>query len=548
MNKLWLFALILIYRPLQAQTDETIPPKSFTTPYIVFEDAQEIVLPSFSIANALNEDITDAKQGKLPRFSRSVPVNINPTNSGTWTKLPDGSAVWRLQVTSKGALGLVPVFKELFIPPGGTLHVYSYDKSEVIGAFNHANTLSPVGFCTGLIHHESCFIEYFEPAGELSKGIVQLESIGHAYRWVKPFNLQNGSRAADSCQVNVTCEEGNDYQDQKRAVVLMLIVDNLGQGFCTGTMINNTRNDCTPYVLSAQHCGEFSSTANFNQWVFYFNYESATCTGTTGSKLRFINGCTKIADSDDQGGETGSDFLLLKLKTPPLPNYNSFLAGWDRSENLPDNSVCIHHPLNDIKKISTSLTPPEITSWAWIKDSTHLDVVWEPTINGHGVTEEGSSGAALFNNEGNIIGTLTGGASGCDYPWAADKFGRFVFHWTSNGNTGIRQLQPWLDPDNTGVFALAGINATCPNGLGTIEISHQPFTAFPNPANQLVNVRFKNANERIIHLMDTYGKKVLEMFADQGLITLDISYLSRGIYFIESWEKDGITIQKLIVN
>ena len=548
MNKLWLFALILIYLPLHAQIDETIPPKSLTTTTLPFEDAQEINLSAFSIANSLKEDLTDAKQGKLPRFSRSIKVNLNPDNSGTWTKLPDGSSVWRIHIRSKGALGLVPVFDELFIPPGGTLHIYTKDKVEMIGAFTHANTITPRGFCTGLIHGESCTIEYYEPSDQSGRGSLKLESIGHAYRWIKPYNLQSCNRSADTCQVNINCQEGSAYQDQKRAVVLMLIVDNLGQGFCTGTMINNARNDCTPYLLTAQHCGEFSSTANFSQWVFYYNYESANCNGTSGSLLRFVNGCTKIADSDDQGGETGSDFMLLKLNTPPPSNYNSFLAGWDRNEIIPDNSVCIHHPQNDIKKISTSLTPPEIVSWGNIKDSTHWDVLWEPTTNGHGVTEEGSSGAALFNNEGNIIGTLTGGASACDYPWAVDQFGRFAYHWKSNGNTNIRQLQPWLDPDNTGALSVAGINFSCSTGLGKNEVLLNKLFIFPNPASKYVNIRFDNEKENLIRLSDACGRKIHEIAVSQKVMTLDISFLSPGIYLIEAQDTDGIIVQKLIVN
>ena len=46
---------------------------------------------------------------------------------------------------------------------------------------------------------------------------------------------------------------------------------------CTGNMINNTTNDCTPYFLTADHCADGSSVSNHNQWVFYFNFEASNC-------------------------------------------------------------------------------------------------------------------------------------------------------------------------------------------------------------------------------------------------------------------------------
>jgi hypothetical protein len=94
-------------------------------------------------------------------------------------------------------------------------------------------------------------------------------------------------------------------------------------------------------------------------------------------------------------------------------------------------------------------------------------VVWADTPNGHGVTEGGSSGAPIFNNEGYILGGLTGGLAACEPggggpgtgPDKPDYYGSIYYSWDQNGNNSDERLDIWLDPDNTGIEKLRGINS-----------------------------------------------------------------------------------------
>ena len=83
-------------------------------------------------------------------------------------------------------------------------------------------------------------------------------------------------------------------------------------------------------------------------------------------------------------------------------------------------------------------------------------VFWASTDNGHGVTEGGSSGSPIFNQDGHIVGTLSGGSSYCDYPNYPDYYGKLSYHWLSNGAADNRRLKPWLDPTESGVTTLEG--------------------------------------------------------------------------------------------
>ena len=146
--------------------------------------------------------------------------------------------------------------------------------------------------------------------------------------------------------------------------------------------------------------------------------------------------------------------MLRFLENIP-PKYNPYYCGWDASTGNSSSGVCIHHPDGDIKKISTYITP--LTSGTWgSTPNTHWIVRWAATANGHGVTEGGSSGSPLFDDEGLIIGTLTGGESSCQNPTGPDMYGKISYSWASNGSSAEQQLKPWLDPGNTGILKQPG--------------------------------------------------------------------------------------------
>jgi PKD repeat protein len=210
-----------------------------------------------------------------------------------------------------------------------------------------------------------------------------------------------------------------------------------------------------------------------NQWKFYFRYEAAACTNptTVGSLASyFVTGCLRIADAADGGGNSGSDFLLVKLGNAnnestvinnlKSANLNAYWNGWNASTSPTTGGVSIHHPAGDIKKISTFSGNTVSTQWGTATGS-HWRVTWTANANGHGVTEGGSSGSPLFDNTGNIIGTLTGGGSFCTALSAPDQYGKMAFHWTNNGTTAIEQLKPWLDPANLNVLVFGGSADPC---------------------------------------------------------------------------------------
>jgi len=143
---------------------------------------------------------------------------------------------------------------------------------------------------------------------------------------------------------------------------------------------------------------------------------------------------------------------LLKLKMPIPENYEVFYNGWDISGNVPQSGVSIHHPEGDYKKISTYDSPAKDAKWKSPEgigaDNAHWNVIFSS-----GVTEGGSSGAPLFDQNKRIAGTLTGGNSSCSNKRGDNLYGKMSYHWDE---VDTAQMKTYLDPINKAVLILDG--------------------------------------------------------------------------------------------
>ncbi|MCW3083838.1 MAG: hypothetical protein JWP12_1204 [Bacteroidetes bacterium] len=535
---------------MNAQENSGISPYSFT--HQMDGNVPVILMP----AHDFSQDIKDAeafeKAGNYPRFARHFDVNQTMLNAGTWTEVGNGDRVWRLDLKSKGALSTDLFFDNFFIPEGATLHVYTPDHKQVSGSYTSLDNQGNGLFSTEFLSGDEQTIEYFEPAAVRGQGSLRITQMAHQYR-VLPM--------ADPCEVNIICSpEGDNWQDEKRGVCRVYVVEGSSAGYCSGTLINNTSLDCTRYILTAFHCGTGATTANFNSWKFYFNYEATTCTGGDGGTLtNVMTGCTKKADAGDGGGDSGSDFLLLQMTSTASPSWwpNVYWNGWSNANTAPPaGSIGIHHPAGTNKKISMTTGTGTSTSWGGTVANTHWQIHWGGTTNGWGVTEGGSSGSPLFNLNSQVIGTLTGGGSYCNTTVAGgqnqpDAYGKIAFDWVSNGTTAANQLKPWLDPGNTGAISLNGSYSPCTTGVGiaTYE-SDNAFMVYPNPNNGAFNVSVKLDKQAdvVIRVVNVIGQEVMTKLIPntvEGTYNIDLSAQPTGIYFVQMKAGDKVVVKKI---
>ena len=405
----------------------------------------------------LVEDEIEAAEGLPFRFGNPFTVNYTLDNSGAWTDLADGGRVWRLRIQSPGAFSLNLIYDQYDLPDGATLFLYNDDLSMVIGAFTARNNKDHGQFATGPVKGDVTVLEYYEPAGVRGRGRLSISSVVHAYKDIFSYDVTKdalGFGESGSCNNNVNCPEGANWQDEKRGVAMILTAG--GSRICSGSLINNVRQDQTPYFLTAYHCLGGETT-----WIFMFNYESPGCPNVNGPTNQTVSGCVKRASYST------SDFALLQLSEQPPTSYGVYYSGWSNMNVNSQSSTGIHHPAGDIKKISFDYDSTTTTEYLGTSPgTTHLRITaWDD-----GTTEGGSSGSPLFDQNHRIIGQLHGGYASCT-SITSDWYGKFARSWTGGGSSTNR-LRDWLDPDNTGATVLDGFD---PNA--GVSITH---TGLPN--------------------------------------------------------------------
>lgn len=454
-----ILSLIVVSNWVVAQPSNGGIPLSFNNKDLI-DDKDHIKITALDANLLFQEAENFEKNGQIYKIAELVPVQISINNSGTWEELEDGTKIWRLKISLKEAKGLALYYNDFYLPEHTQLFLYNENHKQVIGAFDFRNNPSKVsGFSTEIIQGETVCLELIQSPGVTEQAIIDIYQISYVYRGITHLigQYQNekppgGVGSSQGCEININCSEGDEWQYQKTGVAEIFT----GTGLCTGTVINNTSYDGTPYFLSADHCGGWET--DFSGWQFYFHYESPDCEDPSSEpSYNTITGATKIATGDQN---TGTDFMLLELNctAADLNSIGVCYNGWSRGTAPSQSGVVIHHPAGDIKKISTYTTTVIESTFNTCPPNEHWLVQWEETISGFGVTEGGSSGAPLFNEDKLIVGTCSGGASYCGAPLSStnDLFGKFDYHWESNGATSLNQLKPWLDPLNTGSFSCPG--------------------------------------------------------------------------------------------
>ena len=427
MNLNFIISLLIISAIPFAQVSIDSTPKSFSL-------EEEIViptrtLPTFNIQDFLDEDENEIRlmDVKPYRFANPIAVNFNMENSGVWTILEDGSAIWRLRIASEDAFSLNVIYDIFNIPQGAEFFVYSENREMVLGAFTNYNHKPHGGFSTAPVIGDTIILEYNEPYNPQFGGDINISTVSHDYRNIF-FNEERGYGDSGSCNNNVACSVADNRQEEVRSVAMILTAG--GSRLCTGSIVNNGAQDLTPYFLTANHC-----LGGNNSWIFMFNYESPVCTNQNGPTNMTVSGSTLL------GSSSTSDFALLLLNETPPESYNVHYAGWDISGSTPNIPVGIHHPSGDIKKISFDYDNASNSGSFWDVDS------WDD-----GTTEPGSSGSPLFDGlTHRIIGQLYGGVASCTN-FGYDTYGKTSVSW----NLG---LSSYLDPYNVGLTSLDGINA-----------------------------------------------------------------------------------------
>ncbi len=381
---------------------------------------------------------------------------------GRWRVLADGSWRWTLEVAAPGARSLELNFSSFRLPFGAKLVIRSAAGKLALPPLTDADNPASGHLRTAMLESNRAVLELSVPA--TARGKVELTLASAVWGYRSPFDVAQAK--SGSCNIDVACPEGDAWREQISSVAMYL-----SNGYaCTGTLIatgDRAADISQPRFATAHHC--VSTAEEAEGMVLYWGYESPTCRapGSTasGQALPYqgnvvavqTGGANLLATNRD------TDVTAVQLNTPVPAEAQAYYSGWDRSGTAPTGAVAIHHPNGDEKRISFDFDPLT-TQNNCIVTSSMTNTHWRVSQYERGTTEQGSSGAGLWDqNSGLLVGVLSGGIAACDTPNGYDCYGRLASAWGVTSDTAT----PF-----PAAFDRSGDNPQTQPGMGACEAPH----------------------------------------------------------------------------
>src|SRR5690606_26771418 len=219
------------------------------------------------------------------------------------------------------------LFSKFKLSKGAKVFVYNSDQTEILGSFTHENNsdlnLLPVQPIGG----DELIVEYQVPIDEATQSEIEIGEVNHDFIGI--FRATEPRDPVNTCHPNLICYP-EDIQPGSGVVALIIN----GTIYCTGSLVNNTGGDGTPYLLTATHCLNNDYHAAFlanrrydlvaGRIIAFFNYQSPVCPKDIRGPLQMT-----MASADSVLISERHDISLLKLKQAPPKEYQPWFLGWN---------------------------------------------------------------------------------------------------------------------------------------------------------------------------------------------------------------------------
>ncbi len=488
-----------------------------------------IDMPEFNKQAALWRSGQESKFKSL-EFAHKFDVHLRPNNSGINFTMGNMN-VWRVGIRSRGAFSINILFSKFRLPEGAKVFVYNSDQSEILGSYTYENNtdlnllpIQPIG-------GEELIVEYQVPLDKINEGELEIGEVNHDFIGI--FRANEPRDPIQDCHPNLICYP-EDIEPGSGVVALIIN----GTTYCTGTLVNNTAEDATPYLLTATHClnNDYSSSFLANRRydivagniVAFFNYNSPTCSTDIRGPLQMT-----LASADSVLISERHDISLLKFRQTPPKQYQPYYLGWNSGSSFNGPFHSLHHPNGGIKKVAIENDQLVIGSFDDPRYDMEPNSHWVVRAWDIGATEGGSSGSPLLDSQKRIVGTLTGGESFCSSPRGPDIYASLNKFWSIEGSLeNPNPLSYYLDPLGLQSNQLEGFN----------PFAAEPFTKSHNykPDEKPVKTYFKSVP--MFATNNTYGyTEFAEEFEAKG------NSLLQGV-FISSPSTDNISPMKIRIN
>jgi hypothetical protein len=417
-------------------------------------------VPAASIT-PIDEDST-FEIDKVYEYADVIAANITMAN-GNITSTTVGK-VWTLRVNIPNALNIGLLFNQFNLSATAEMYVFDEARTVLDSCIKKADFTTSTASIGLMPITGNSIIIYIVELNNFGtfQSAVGSQNIEAGYQPMPgEDDIESGSWDEGSLQmmrVNVNCDPLVQCQQTKMpyARAVALFATNGSQG--TGTLINNEANNGRAYFLTAFHIIDknknnildASEIAALASAKFQFQFWRTHCNGSVNKQGIEFTGATIRASSKN------TDVVLLELINQPgigdMVNY----AGYNRQSSPPAdyNGFVIHHPDGKDMRITSV---KKVKHWFWNSN------FWTAHYSS-GTVAKGSSGSALMNENGQIIGQLRSGWSSCSFTDFGDRYGELSHSW--NG----ANLQTWLSPTQnlqaTNLLNLTDIPINGPDIMG----------------------------------------------------------------------------------
>lgn len=407
-----------------------------------------------------------------------------------WISLPEGGRVAVFSVKSSEAAALRVEIKVIHMPKGTELRFYNpTNPDEVYGPYlidQIRGQMVDGSFWSPVIESDSIAIEIFLPKGlDCDDFSVAIPQVSHLWSSAvlnpRGYNSLSDIGTSGYCNIDVACTDWVSSVAE-RSVAKMLFTEGWYTYLCTGTALNDLNSTTQiPYFMTSRHC--ISTQAAASNLITYWNFQKSGCYGPNPNTFIQLTGGAKLLYTG-----SSTDYTLLRLyQNPPS---GTGLAGWTTAPvDHGSEVVGIHHPMGDLKKISFGTTQgfryctsgDKFICYPGDGGGEYIAIGWHS-----GVTEPGSSGSSLFDDQGYVIGNHRGGSASCQVPYLLDFYGRFdrvypmVKQWLGETRSTITAPTPCSTlTSSSATFKWTDVGAPLywlsigTRGTGSIDIYHE---------------------------------------------------------------------------
>ena len=379
-------------------SDAISPPEAFTGEgaFVVPVDLQALI---------------DAAANNPNQFAVSVPYLVTSESAGTWEAHGD-RWTWTHALQIPGAVSLsfhapnmrLPASAKLVVRSQATTVTYDHSDVERGDLWSRVQPGDTLEFALDV------------SADERDELVLEIISFQAGFRGLSPEVPDHPSidkarilAAGDPdthCVENYACHVTPANSPAAQATVALMIGN---QYLCTGTLINNTAQDNTPYILTARHCqnghyGGGNPSAAGSVTVYW---DALSVCGTPLGTVHYGPNSTR------QTGATTvleqQDAWLIKLDASPVVD-SAHYAGFDATGAMVSGGYSIHHALAYNKQYTRWFGAARAYSEENVLGAQFTSTLLD-TVNDLGVSGPGASGAALFTTENLVAGVLSLGRS-----------------------------------------------------------------------------------------------------------------------------------------